>query len=64
MRTVVYGNEDIYAYHVIKNGERKAIVVDKNGEEVNVVFQDGEEIGRIFDYWDWVDLDYYFNGNK
>ena len=58
MRTVVYGYEPVYAYHKIINGERVAINVDKDGEEVNVVFSQDEDC-REFDYEDWSELDYY-----
>ena len=58
MRTVIYGNELVYAYHKIINGEKIAFNVDKDGEEVNVVFSLTEDC-REFDYTDWSELDYY-----
>jgi hypothetical protein len=59
MRTVVYKDEDIFASHKTVDGRRVAIVVDKDGKEVNVVFPEGEIEDRIFDYGDWLDLDYF-----
>ena len=58
MRTVIYGDEPVYAYHKIINGERVAINVDKDGKEVNVVFALDRDC-REFDYHDWSELDYY-----
>lgn len=59
---VVYGSEKVYAYHRVKDGQQVAITVDQNCEQVNVVFPESNP-NRIFDYGDWMDLDYYV-GNK
>jgi len=59
IRTIEFGNEEIFASYKIKDKTRMAIVVDKNGNEVNVVFPEGETEDRIFDYYDWLDLDLY-----
>ena len=57
MKTIIYGSEDVFASHKMVDGRRVAIVVDKDGEEVNVVFPENESEDRIFDYGDWLDLE-------
>jgi hypothetical protein len=60
MRTVIYGEEPIFAWHMPKEeGNRTAVVVDADGKEVNVVFSENETPDREFDYNDWIDLDEY-----
>jgi len=59
MRTVVFGTEKIYASHKMKGTTRVAIVVDKDGKEVNVVFPEGKYKDHLFDYNDWLNLEYY-----
>jgi len=59
MRTVIYGCEDIFASYKTEDGTRKAITVDSDGTQVNVVFPENEVQDRIFDYGDWMDLSLY-----
>jgi hypothetical protein len=59
MTTVVYGEYPVYAYHKITKGKTVAISVDKDGEEVNIVFPENESEDRVFVYSDWLDLDYF-----
>jgi len=61
MRTVVFGKEEVYAYH--KKGKNRliAIVVNKDSKEVNVVFPEGECKDKVFGYNDWLDLEYYLD---
>jgi len=59
LRTVVLHDEELYAYHKVEDGVRKSIVVTEDGEEVNIVFPEYEQIDRPFDYFDWLELPYY-----
>lgn len=59
MRTVVYNSEDLFSFHKKVDGRKIAIVVDTSGQEVNVVFPENETEDRIFDYGDWLDLEYF-----
>jgi len=59
MRTVIYGCEEIFASYKTEDGTRKAITVDSDGTEVNVVHSENEAQDRIFEYEDWMRLPLY-----